>query len=138
MCWSNSPCKVGLIGNLQCMQCSHLKFFFLYLTLCYTALGAVLKLNVPPSRLSVPPSRFEIWFIGGKSFCFWPEKPFKFLISARKSLRISAKTFFFWRSPVFGRKNRLIFFFLGSSSFKKHTPKKSWLRACSSLRFSQR
>ena len=79
--------------------------------------------------------------MGGKSFCFWPKKPFKFLISARKSLRISAKTFFFrdhlflavktieisdfgqknpsgngedfffWRSPVFGRKNRLNYFF---------------------------
>ena len=27
--------------------------------------------------------------------CFWPEKPFKFLISARKSLRILAKSFLF-------------------------------------------
>ena len=35
---------------------------------------------------------------------FWAEKTLKFAISARKSLRISAKTFFFWRSPAFGRK----------------------------------
>ena len=28
----------------------------------------------------------------------------KYAISARKSLRISAKTFFFWRSPAFGWK----------------------------------
>ena len=35
---------------------------------------------------------------------FWGEKTIKFAISARKSLRISAKTFFFWRSPAFGQK----------------------------------
>ena len=49
--------------------------------------------------------------MGGKSYCFWPEKPLKFWISARKSFRILAKTFsfffFFWRSPVIGRKNRV-------------------------------
>ena len=35
--------------------------------------------------------------------CFWPEKPFEFLISARKSLWISVKTFFggVWRPPNF-------------------------------------
>ena len=33
--------------------------------------------------------------------CFWPEKTLKFVISARKSLRISAKTFFFFNSPDF-------------------------------------
>ena len=33
-------------------------------------------------------------FLGGKSCCFWPEKTFKFVTSARKSLRISAKTFY--------------------------------------------
>ena len=33
----------------------------------------------------------------------------KFAISARKSLRTSAKTFFFWRSPAFGRKETLKF-----------------------------
>ena len=43
-------------------------------------------------------------FLGGKSWCFWAEKTLKFAISARKSLWISAKTFFFWRSPAFGRK----------------------------------
>ena len=40
-------------------------------------------------------------FLGEKNCCFWPEKPFEFMISARKSLRISAKTFFFWKSPDF-------------------------------------
>ena len=44
-------------------------------------------------------------FLGGRCYCFWAEKTLKFAISARKSLRISAKTFFFfWRSPAFGRK----------------------------------
>ena len=52
------------------------------------------RLSVPPSRFRRPPSRFERWFVGRKSYCFWPEKLLKFLISARKSLRISAKTFF--------------------------------------------
>ena len=55
--------------------------------------------------------------MGGKSNCFWPEKPHKFSNSARKSLRISAKTFFFlfffffWRPAVFGRKTAWIFDF---------------------------
>ena len=65
----------------------------------------------PHRDLGVPPSRFERWFMGGKSYCFWPEKTLKFSISARKSLRISAKTFSFWKSPVFGRKHRLNFRF---------------------------
>ena len=33
--------------------------------------------------------------------CFWPEKPIKFSISARKSLRIPAKTFFFSGDHLF-------------------------------------
>ena len=37
---------------------------------------------------------------------FRAEKSFEFLISAEKSLWISVKTFFFSRSPIFGRKNR--------------------------------
>ena len=52
-------------------------------------------------------------FMGGKSCCFWPEKPFEFVISARKSLWISAKTFFcfcFWRSPDFHLNFALIRF----------------------------
>ena len=43
----------------------------------------------PPPDLFLAPHAI---FLGGKSCCFWPEKP----ISARKSLRISAKTFFFF------------------------------------------
>ena len=43
----------------------------------------------------------------------WPEEPCEFPISAEKSVSIAVKTpfFFFWRSPVFGRKNRLNFRF---------------------------
>ena len=54
--------------------------------------------------------------MGRKSDCFWPEKPLKFSILGKKSLRISAKTFF-WRSPVFGRKNRLNFQFWPEKAF---------------------
>ena len=54
---------------------------------------------LPPRFISCPPQGI---FWGGKSCCYWPEKTFEFLILARKSLRISAKTFFrFWRSPDF-------------------------------------
>ena len=54
-----------------------------------------------PRFFSCPPR----YFSGGRSCCFWAEKTLKFAISARKSLRISAKTFFFfWKSPAFGRK----------------------------------
>ena len=35
-------------------------------------------------------------FLGGKSCCFYPKKQFEFVISATKSLRISAKTLFFF------------------------------------------
>ena len=48
--------------------------------------------------------------------CFRPEKPLEFAISAGKSLAISMKTFF-WRSPVFGRKNRLNLRFLPENPF---------------------
>ena len=33
-------------------------------------------------------------FLGERSWCFWAEKTLKFAISARKSVRMSAKTFF--------------------------------------------
>ena len=59
--------------------------------------------NAPPIFF-LPPTEFfweeEVAVIGRK-------KTLKFAISARKSLRISAKTFFyfiFWRSPAFDRK----------------------------------
>ena len=39
--------------------------------------------------------------MGGKSYCFWSEKPLKFSILARKSLRISSKTFFFYGDHLF-------------------------------------
>ena len=53
-----------------------------------------------------PPDFFLAFprYFFGRSCCFWVEKTLKFAISARKSIRISAKTFFFWRSPAFGRK----------------------------------
>ena len=40
-----------------------------------------------------------------------PKKPFEFPILAEKSVSISVKTFFLWRSPLFGLKNRLNFQF---------------------------
>ena len=75
----------------------------------------------PPDFFVAPPRYFfgrkKLVFLGGKNvkICdFGQKKNFFFgdhlllvgksVISARKSLRISAKTFFFWRSPAFGRK----------------------------------
>ena len=86
--------------------------------------------------------------------CFWSEKPLRFSISARKSLRISAKTFFYFyflRSPVFGRKNRLdfrfqpekafgsrgrLFFFSEITCFWSEKPPKFSISARKSLRIS--
>ena len=42
---------------------------------------------------------------------FRPEKPFEYLISAGKTFWISVKTFFCWRSPAFGPKKTLNFWF---------------------------
>ena len=66
---------------------------------------------LPPGFISCPPHGI---FLGGRRCFFWPEKTLKFVISVRKSLRISATTFFFfffffWRSPAFGRKETLKF-----------------------------
>ena len=62
---------------------------------------------LPPRFISRPPHGI---FLGGRSCFFWLEKTLKFVISVRKSLRISAKTFFFFRrSPAFGRKKTLKF-----------------------------
>ena len=61
----------------------------------------------PPDFRFCPPDFFLAphgIFLGGKSCCHWAEKKLKFTFSVRKSLWISAKTFFFWRSPAFGRK----------------------------------
>ena len=60
---------------------------------------------MPPRFSFLPPH--GIFF--AKSCFFWPEKTLKFVISVRKSLRISAKTFFFWRSPVSSGKKTLKF-----------------------------
>ena len=68
----------------------------------------------PPRFISCPPQYFlgrkkllvlagkNVWICDfGEDFffleitCFWPEKTFEFVILARKSLRISAKIFFF-------------------------------------------
>ena len=55
--------------------------------------------NAPPIFFLPPPYFF------GRSCCSWAEKTLKFVISARKSLWISAKTFFFFlRSRAFNRK----------------------------------
>ena len=64
----------------------------------------------PPILVFAPPIFFlpsyGIFFWEEEVGVFWAEKTFEFAISARKSLRISAKTFFlfFTRSPAFGRK----------------------------------
>ena len=53
---------------------------------------------MPPRYSFLPPDLFLAphgIFLGGRSCFFWPEKTLKFVISVRKSLRISAKTFFF-------------------------------------------
>ena len=48
--------------------------------------------------------------MGGKSYCFWPEKLLEFSILARKSLWISAKTCFFFGDHLFlAGKNASIF-----------------------------
>ena len=44
-------------------------------------------------------------FLGGRSCCYWAEKTLKFAISVRKSLRISAKTFFFLEITCFWLEN---------------------------------
>ena len=52
--------------------------------------------NAPPIFVFAHPIFFlprHGIFLGGRSWCFWAEKTLKFVISARKSLRISAKTF---------------------------------------------
>ena len=66
----------------------------------------------PPDFRFCPPD----FFLAPLTEFFWEEevdvfrrkKTLKFVILARKNLRISAKTFlfifYFWRSPVFGRK----------------------------------
>ena len=53
----------------------------------------------PPNFFLAPHGIFleEVW-------CFWAEKTLKFAISARKSLRILAKTLFFLDHLLFGRK----------------------------------
>ena len=61
--------------------------------------------------------RRPFFFIFLEIICFWSEKPLEFLISVGKTLAISMKTFFFWRSPGFGRKNRLNFRFWPENPF---------------------
>ena len=55
---------------------------------------------MPPDFRFYPPDFFSCpshgIFLGGRSCCYWAEKTLKFTISARKSVRISAKTFFFF------------------------------------------
>ena len=75
----------------------------------------------PPPNFFLAPStvffgRKKLVFLGGKNvkICDFGEDLFffgdhlllvgKFVILSRKSLQISAKTLFFWRSPAFGRK----------------------------------
>ena len=61
-----------------------------------------IEIERPPHRdLGVPPSRFERWYMGGKSYWFWPETTLKFSISARKLPSDFGEDPFFWRSPNF-------------------------------------
>ena len=55
---------------------------------------------MPPRFSFLPPRGIFLEEVG----VFGRKKTSKFEISARKKLRISAKTFFFWTSPAFGRK----------------------------------
>ena len=64
--------------------------------------------NAPRFSFLPPPRFFSCphgIFLGGRSWCFWAEKTLKFAISARKSLRISAKTFFFSEIACFRSEN---------------------------------
>ena len=57
--------------------------------------------NAPPDFFLAPHGIF----LGGRSWCFSAEKTLKLAISARKRLGFRRRPFFFfWRSPVFGRK----------------------------------
>ena len=76
-----------------------------------------------------------------------PKKPFEFRISAEKSVSFSAKTFFFWRSPVFGLKKPVEFRILAKKSVSiSERPCESDLRtmkivvkvACSCLTLSKK
>ena len=62
-------------------------------------------LGASPVVFAPPPLHGIFW--EGKSCWFWPEKTFEFVISARKSLWISAKTFFFLEITCFSLKLRL-------------------------------
>ena len=55
---------------------------------------------LPPRLFSCPPG----YFFGRKKLMFFGRKKVKTCDFGQKKPRISAKTFFFWRSPVFGRK----------------------------------
>ena len=56
--------------------------------------------------------------VGEKSCGFWPEKLFKFLILARKSLWISAKTFFFLEITCFWPEKTFKFLILARKSLR--------------------
>ena len=84
---------------------------FIYLTLVEAQIRRVASGGaggkMPPRFSFLPPPIYFLpprYFLGGKSCFFWLKKTLKFVISVRKSLRISAKTFFLWRSPAFGQK----------------------------------
>ena len=64
-------------------------------------------------------SPIEIWELDGekKNRLFLAGKTLKFLISTIKSLWVSAKTYCFWRLPVFGQKNPSNFWFQPQKAF---------------------
>ena len=79
----------------------------IYRSPCPTAGASPAGGQGPPIFVFAPPIFFfpPRYFFGRKKLLFLGRKKLKFVISARKSLRISAKTFFlFWRWRAFGRK----------------------------------
>ena len=100
-----------------------------------------------PPIFSCPPTVF-FW---EEVEWFWAEKALKFAISARKIVRILAKTFFFWRSPAFGRKicnfgpkkpsdfgEDLFFFFFEITCFRPEKSLNFWFRSENPLEFQWR
>ena len=99
--WGGSSPPIGL----QSMQNRT------FLVLLRPIFGEKMK-TAPPKENSVP----KLWI----NVVIRPEKAFEIPILVENSVLISVKTFFFWRSPVFGLKKRLKF------RFWSKTP--SWFR----------
>ena len=77
----------------------------------------------PSGLFLAPPQRY---FLGRKKLLVLVEKTFEFVISARKSLRIAVKTFFFWDHLILSGKSLRIsaktFFFGDHLIFTETSP----------------